>query len=743
MLRNRWLKKSGQQRRKVLLAAFPNIPAIHRPDFEALRKETQEQTRAGTRFHDTFLLPSINLEDLMKPKNLILFMHSRGRNKPDVFVNSDFNSIHLATIAAAIVPSYISGYTMLLSGQMSATTYGQLVAWDDDPEAFDMMSNGRGVQPGEGLLILEIQQKKLDFLSRCAQNILHDLPLQDTSVPKQSVPAVLVLANEDSEWPSLTKEVLEAPYRVPDQFDFARLQSFVSAKRAEAEDHIWSLREDPSYFKDAVFEWSEHRQEKLPSINDKPHPILRRDEFWERVLSNMVIEAYGALLLWDQLEKDARHLESLRKMYGDEIGRYSDLPEDYENALCHFTYFVEQTTKGQLNLWKTGMVAPPPLRKHFVREPQDSDKPNMIHVRERRNSHSEKDHFRWLVGRLTMDDQLFLCGLDNVVDELERLIRSDQNSRERLSSWLADILSNLSLLAETKRQIGLFHPGAPMMEALSLTEQQTEYTKKTQLLSEIFGVLSKGLKLAVVGTPLTKFNHPSDKRRTAAVTQQMQEAEQHLGLFWKEVDDHVLHTGGKSLTQLLSGTMTEREIQRTEDWKEPEPPVQLQDPNIQNITHALFTTDLERRTENTISPDSMPEVKSKNKTRGMADPPKAAETIQEDQPAHHTTEQTPMFTVSKRGYKVFSALFFIPSEEEPPRELPWSDFLSAMASVGFSIKSLDGSAWIFSPRTDLFQRSIIFHEPHPSSKIPFRTARRFGRRLERAFGWTAANFVRG
>lgn len=108
--------------------------------------------------------------------------------------------------------------------------------------------------------------------------------------------------------------MLEAPYRVPDQFDFARLQSFVSAKRAEAEDHIWSLREDPSYFKDAVFEWSEHRQEKLPSINDKPHPILRRDEFWERVLSNMVIEAYGALLLWDQLEKDARHLESLRNV---------------------------------------------------------------------------------------------------------------------------------------------------------------------------------------------------------------------------------------------------------------------------------------------------------------------------------------------------------------------------------------------------------------------------------------------
>lgn len=314
----------------------------------------------------------------MQPQNLLLFMHSRARCDPDLFVNSDFNSIHLGTVTAAIVPSYLSGYTMLLTGQKSASTYGRLVAWDDDPEAFEMMSNGTGIQSGEGLLVMEIQQRKLGFLLKCAKLIIHDSPPQDTDSLGQPLTSPLPLANDESEWPSLTREVLQAPYRVPDQSDVARLESFVSAKRTEAEDHIWSLREDPSYFKDTAYEWSEHRQERLPSINDKPHPILRRDEFWERVLSNMVVDAYTSLVVWAQLEKDVLHLVELRSKYGEQIGPYSDLPEDYESALCHFTYSLDQITKGPLELWKVGMVASPPLRKHFVREPQDPSNPNRI-----------------------------------------------------------------------------------------------------------------------------------------------------------------------------------------------------------------------------------------------------------------------------------------------------------------------------------------------------------------------------
>ena len=46
--------------------------------------------------------------------------------------------------------------------------------------------------------------------------------------------------------------MLEAPYSVPDRFDFVHLQSFVHAKRAEAIDHIWLLREHASYLADVA-----------------------------------------------------------------------------------------------------------------------------------------------------------------------------------------------------------------------------------------------------------------------------------------------------------------------------------------------------------------------------------------------------------------------------------------------------------------------------------------------------------
>ena len=124
-LRKRWAKKTGEQRRKVLLK---NMPAMHRPDFEALRRENMHQTRTATRFRDSFLLPSLNLEDLLTSKKLLMFLNARGRHDPDTFSNADFNSIHLANTSQAILPAYISNYTMFLAGQKTPSTYGHLVS---------------------------------------------------------------------------------------------------------------------------------------------------------------------------------------------------------------------------------------------------------------------------------------------------------------------------------------------------------------------------------------------------------------------------------------------------------------------------------------------------------------------------------------------------------------------------------------------------------------------------------------
>ncbi|KEF56708.1 uncharacterized protein A1O9_06897 [Exophiala aquamarina CBS 119918] len=64
-----------------------------------------------------------------------------------------------------------------------------------------------------------------------------------------------------------------------------------------------------------------------------------------------------------------------------------------------------------------------------------------------------------------------------------------------------------------------------------------------------------------------------------------------------------------------------------------------------------------------------------------------------------------------------------------------------MASIGFAAEKLYGSVWHFTPLRLDVERSIQFHEPHPSGKIPFTTARRHGSGLNRAYGWHGGIFA--
>ena len=56
------------------------MASVHRPDFAALRAETDDETTAGTRYRDSFLMPYINMDDLSKPRILPLLLHARGHN---------------------------------------------------------------------------------------------------------------------------------------------------------------------------------------------------------------------------------------------------------------------------------------------------------------------------------------------------------------------------------------------------------------------------------------------------------------------------------------------------------------------------------------------------------------------------------------------------------------------------------------------------------------------------------------
>ena len=729
VLQKRWIKKSHEQRKRVLLTAWPDMAATHRPDFQALRRESLEQRWSGsTRFRNEYLFPYINLEDLVKTTNLLNYLHSRGHNTPDTFSFFDRRLPHLGITSAAIQPIHLGGHVMLFRGQTCPETYGKPAVWSE--ETLMTLLTGAGMAPGEGLLVLEIQEKILNFLLQCASIIVHDLQITARlSVPLTLPPPSFNVPSEIN-WPSVTASVATAPYRVPAQFDFPRIKALINAKLAEAEDHIWSLREDPAYFRDFTWDCSQHRPENLPSINQKRHPLLGKPKFWDIVFDNIVADAYGNYLVWNLAQQKIIELAALRAHYGTRITPSSLLPVDYQKAIDHFFHLFKTIRGKPLLYFSSYIYASPPLRECYIRGPFEESNPTQFNLY--RKNPNQEDYFLWLLEQFVDPRKLKLCGLTELLDELERVTRTTSKmagspQNERISAFVARTLSDLAILTELGEQLRYHEP--PILRFLKDEELDAELDQQTTLLDLIWST-SEDIVLWDLGTPLEKFKYPSEKRRTAATTEMMRTAEKNLDAFWHTVDEHFRRKTGKPLQELVSDVLPHRDLERTPEWIEPECPVRAKP-----LSSDPMTDEFSRFSLNDSPAPTIPILtKIKVKTRGpvveigLADDP-----VPEVPPL-------PTIEVNKRAHKVFSALFSNPMQEALPGEIPWLEFLHAMSFVGFAIEKQHGSAWLFTP-SGTPQRTIIFHEPHPSTKIPIHIARRHGRRLGRAYGWTTETFV--
>ena len=319
------------------------------------------------------------MEDLVRGKSLLLFMDSRGRHAPHMFAHTDFEAMRICHVSNAVMPAFfLNLHTMFLEGE-EFETYGRLVAWKGNDDAMMKVMSRLQYQPGEGLLILEIQQRILRFLVECCEGILHDHSPAALirNFPANPEPPAL---SDSSEWLALASITSEAPYRLPARLDFKRIITVVDAKRATAEDHIRSLREDPGYFADMLGDWSEHRQETLLDTDGERHPILAKPLFWQRVIGSAVTEAYGALIAWSIIGDQLVALSALQEKYSNIITPQQLLPPDYVKALLTLRHTLDQTKKGLIHNLKIGIPSSAPLRSQFVREPAVPGF-NMIYVR--------------------------------------------------------------------------------------------------------------------------------------------------------------------------------------------------------------------------------------------------------------------------------------------------------------------------------------------------------------------------
>ncbi|KAI1943758.1 hypothetical protein LOZ66_000343 [Ophidiomyces ophidiicola] len=679
--------------------------------------------RPSDKDRQAYLLPSMNVEDLVQGKLFLLFVNSRGRNLPSAFAHADLDAFHLGHVTGNIIPAFLNEYTMYLDGD-SATAYGRIVSWDDDDDAFDMMYTGRAVHPGEGLLILEVQKKIIGFLLSCCEAILRDIPsLFAEEYPVQPEPPAL--SGDPTEWPTLAVLRAEAPYRVPAHLDFDQLVAVLSARRAAAEDHTWALREDPGYFFDVVGDESEHRLEVLPDTKGKPHPHLHDGLFWTRVFGSVITNAYGALIAFDSLAQQATKLARLQEKYRSRISPDKTLPEEYLKALLLFRHTLNQSSQGPILNIKDGLGASPPLRSDWVRMPQVSGATKMAAGLK---VNRPNDFLMWAV-QVLLDD------------------KHNKTEKTRLSEWILNELSDLGLIAGALHQVSLYQPWAASLDTHAAggyeESTQVDFMKEMVLLAVASQTINDAdLQRLELGDPFDgKYIYPSVKRRTKQHVETMRNSEKNLDRFWETVDNFYRSRTRKTLNQTVDKLFrADRALQRTPEWVPPAEELETSGKAIEETEFPDFSDPLSRLS---ITPDTKPaslDVRNKVKTKGIPDN-RPSELSTGETPGQVHSDIQPKMTLGKRAYKVLTALFHDPGRHDQPGEILWTDFLHAMASTGFRLTKLHGSVWQFTPTTLDVERSIQFHEPHPRNKISFTMARCFGRRLNRAYGWHGGMLV--
>ncbi|KAM0558064.1 hypothetical protein ACHAPJ_005231 [Fusarium lateritium] len=706
--------------------------------------------------------PIVNQEDLSGPKLTLLLLNARGRLAPPAFAAIDYEGLWFGKATKGVHPEFLHHHTMILHGAQNAEEYGELIHWDSHSDAFEWVQTRKQYLPGDALLVLEVQERLMEFLVDCCHQILHEIPLDamiGDEYPVQPEPTFKT-DTDASGFASLAVMTAEAPYKRPAGLDLSRLATPLEARMLAAKDHIWALREDPAYFSEQFREMMDHRQETLPDTKGSPHPDnqpFNINTLWSRVLFNMVLDAYSNLQVFTTLHLQVRVLVILEQHYRNQIDPMKDLPDEYLQALVLFKFSLDQAVKGPLDQLEICNMASPPLRKFFARRPPSDSYTSEIFVTGRpgvKFAGVDKE-VMFLISIMWQDNWgLFISRLPLVVDELERLMQADPKADALVSAHVAKILSDVAIIAQCLKQLELYQPWAAQFDdfiQLNIAIFRDIWSDMRGNFNKLHDALLRKEfdEAARLAEPSGgKFTYPYSKRRTKETVDTLRRAEANLDEVWAKIDEvtekYVTEFEQAAVYEILSEPRT---LRRTAEWVEPEKTDSKAEPianeDLWELNRPLSNLFLG---ETAQEPKKFkPETKSKTKIKTKGDPAEPATTEEGTPPANEAETAAediqPTFAVDAKALKVFRTLFFSPEVTTTPGLIPWNDFLHAMVSTGFKPVKLYGSVWQFTPTKLDVEQGILIHEPHPMSKIPFEIARRHGRRLTRTYGWHGGMLV--
>jgi hypothetical protein len=599
-IRRRWLdNKKPKQRLELIRKAWgTEMPSFHRPDFfQGPSKGDEWQQDTMTKEQEAYMCPYINEEDLLKPRNLLWFMVSRGRHHPSSFAATDYQAMHaVLTAQAAIYRGDLPDHVMMFTGRKDYTSYGECLNIHEHPDAGTWLAMGQGPPVSDGLLILEAQQRIMLFLVACVQSILHDVECLSQG-PKRSVP---MLSGETSTgFASLATTVARAPYLPPAQLDFDRIVSLLTTSRDSAANHLWSLREDPGYYRDYVLELKEHRFEMIKPVSQNVDPMNPKHEvtLWTTTLRENFSIDHLQYEIFSELHSQALCLRQMSQSHDSVIQPEHILPEPYLQAILRFRYYLNEAFMVTTQ-YKLPFAGSPPWRNLYYREIIDeaTGACALLDKRDYRLNAAQR-RLGFILGKLTTyrdrssaneehTDTGTRCmraiGITKIVDCLQHCVESEPDAKAMLTPYIASSIGTLATISECLHQLELYQPWASTFDSMLTPDRlhglRSDYAERSlQVLKRVGTALQsynldpRWGQLARLGAPTRgRFSYPIWRRKNEETVKALRTAESDLDAFWNGLDKVILEKLSEMGESHLQDWLKEpRDLQRTAPWVEP------------------------------------------------------------------------------------------------------------------------------------------------------------------------------
>ncbi|TLD13416.1 uncharacterized protein PgNI_05094 [Pyricularia grisea] len=766
-LARRWAGiKQKKKRKELLLAAAKaievageswKVPEGHRPDIDIWRDvreggsdEKLFAAKDAAR-RAAFLWPHLNLEDLSRPEPLVLMLASRARNAPDAFAAADLERARFAMESLALMPHYLNRYTMMFDKRTKPEEYGELVAWEDLPEDSDKkwLFERRGIHPGEGLWLLEVQDVTYRFLLEACKKILHDIPEDQllANGDAKTPTAQAVEPTTAAEFSALITKIAEEPYRSPAGLDRTQLLEPVQARLQEAKDHLQALREDPAYFEAVLNDWATHRREQLVDANGNPHPILAKSPqvFWGRVVNRVVNSALLDVVEWGVVLSKVKTLLALLDEHEPTLDEGKDLPAELAFAFYALDHHVEQLKAGPFANITMGLVASPPMRPYFQLVTPESAEDKTLSIAAVEEAPAEEST-RLLIRRLGVvqdEKQRQLVGLPAALDELEYLLTSQHpEAKAKITPWVAAQLSSLSVYSRLLRQVELFQPwaarfGADVQDKGVREALDGDFRRSVQAANvpkvTAYEVNERLIGMAMPGK--NKFSYPLENVIAPGNADQIRRAEVNLDGFWGRVKVELERSG--AMTGALKDVFAK-------------PLRRLGGPAAEAAALSGRSGKVGKQANGGVGANGeamedweiyAAEMAAKEAAQTQKKAAAAAAATSNGTSKNGATPKK--VNTDKRSLKVFKSLFHDPlaNPGSKPAEVSWPEFVHAMHTAGFSVVKLYGSAWLFIPSAEVGGSPLMVQEPYTaSSKMSPTAARIVGRRLAWNYGWDRGSF---